>query len=79
MEDVDADMIEIAILIVIVMNVVLDADMIEIAILIVIVMNVVLDVDVIEIVILIVIVMNVEVGKLLWTSILKKSTRFLFS
>lgn len=57
----DVDVIEIAILIVIVMNVVLDedVDMIEI----VIVMNVVLneDIDMIEIVI----VMNVEIGKFL--------------
>ncbi|EOO11875.1 hypothetical protein IG9_05723 [Bacillus cereus HuA2-9] len=53
-----------------VMSVVLDIDMIEI----VIVMSVVLDVDMIEIVI----VMNVEIGKFLGTSILKKSTRFLF-
>jgi hypothetical protein len=53
----DVDVIGIAILIVIVMNVVLDVDVIEIVIL----MNVVLDVDMIEIVI----VMNVEIGKFL--------------
>jgi hypothetical protein len=53
----DVDVIGIAILIVIVMNVVLDVDVIEILIL----MNVVLDVDMIEIVI----VMNVEIGKFL--------------
>jgi hypothetical protein len=55
----DVDVIGIAILIVIVMNVVLDVDVIEIVILIV--MNFVLDVDMIEIVI----VMNVEIGKFL--------------